>query len=83
MPKYLGKGANFHLIVCELMPSRGEDPKRFHQTVCSRCGFYRDALQRQEEAMKVGKTWRKLVCVHPANKSALEKLKPHVTVWST
>lgn len=84
MPTYIGKGKQFWLVTCELMPSPNaskEEKIRVHQEVCVNCGFFRDALRRQQKAMKQGKQWRKLVCVHPKNKAVLEKWKPHVTVW--
>lgn len=84
MPKYLGKGVNFHLVACEHVLAQGtpkDVAKKSFERYCQNCGFWRDAFKRAEEAEKLGKTWRKLVCIHPNDKASFEKWKPHVTIW--
>lgn len=84
MPKYLGKGPTFYLVSCELMlpPNASfEEKKDFHERVCNDCGFFKDAMKRRDKAVKNGKGWRRLICIHPQNRAALEKWRPHVTVW--
>lgn len=84
MPVYVGKGPNFHLVSCELLQSQTktkEERIRFHQQTCERCGFYKDTVERQRKAVRQGKPWRRLMCVHPNDKATLEKWKSHVTVF--
>lgn len=86
MPKYIGKGVNFYLVVCELMPLPNvskNDKIAFHETVCGSCGFYKDTKERAERARKVGKGFRRLICVRPENKAIIDKWKQHITVWAT
>lgn len=85
MPRYIGRGPTFHLVTCELMPSPDasfEEKKRFHETTCNNCGFFRDTIKRANKAMSEGKEWRKLMCVHPKNTVALKKWTLHVTDWA-
>lgn len=84
MPIYVGKGPNFYLVTCELLPRQTktrEERVRFHQQVCEHCGFFLDTIKRQNKAMKQGKAWRRLMCVHPNDKVTLEKWKSHITVF--
>jgi len=81
MPEYIGKGPNFYLVVCELMPpptASKQEKIRFHQSVCSGCGFYKDAAARAEKAIKENRPFDKLICVHPANTATLEKWRKHI-----
>lgn len=85
MPQYLGRGKDFYLIFCELMPSSQaskEEKLKIIQERCHNCGYFKDALARREQALLDHKPWRKLVCIHPQNKSAFEKFKGHVTEWA-
>lgn len=81
----MGKAPTFFLVRCELMPFANmslEEKKRFHEETCEvRCGIYRDWVKRKTKAEKKGKQYRQLVCVHPQNREAWEKWKPHVTIW--
>lgn len=84
MPKYVGKGATFYLVSCELLPSAELSSQRkeeFFRRVCQKCGFYKDSMKRVEKAVELDKKWRRLVCIHPQNREAWRKWKPHVTVW--
>jgi len=86
MPTYLGKGRDFHLIMCELMPSPNaskEEKLKIIAETCHKCGFYRDAFARQQQAQLDGQPWRKLVCIHPKNQAAFDRIKGHVTEWSS
>jgi hypothetical protein len=85
MPKYLGRGEQFYLIICEHTPFANmskEQKIANHEKYCNRCGFFKDAVERQKKAIAQGKTWRRLICIHPTDKATLEKFKPHVTVWA-
>lgn len=84
MPQYIGKGEQFYLIVCEHTPSANmskEQKIANHEKYCNRCGFFKDAVERQKKAVAKGKTWRRLTCVHPKDSVTLEKLKLHITDW--
>jgi len=83
MPEYVGEGKNFYLVKCELMPSptaSKQEKIRFHERFCSRCGFYMDCMDKAEKKMRQGKPFRKLICVHPDNKMALDKWTRYLTV---
>jgi len=87
MPKYLGKGKQFFLVSCELMgaiPKNAtfEYKKRFHEDFCNRCAYWIDAIERQEKAVAEGESWRRLVCIRPDDKQALQKFSPHITEWA-
>jgi len=85
MPKFIGKGQNFYLASCELLPSPNvsfEEKTRFHDEVCAKCGFWCDTVERMSKAVEQGKPYRKLMCVHPKNKMALDKWTPYITEWA-
>jgi len=49
MPRYLGKGANFHLISCEYIPLRNAskaEKNKVTQETCGNCGFFKDTMDR-------------------------------------
>ena len=82
VPRYIGKGPNFHLVICELQPlpdASNQKKQQFHEEVCGSCGFFTDAFKRAQKAQAEGKAWRKLICVRPENKAVLNKWIRHLT----